>query len=76
MSQSVCESFLCVTQMEEAEKGQRRHDNELSQLKVRLSQAQADKDKAEEELQKMKKRQYRHLQQRKKALEKIKELVR
>lgn len=80
----VCESFLCVTQMEEAEKGQRRllqqRDYELSQLEVRLSQAQADKEKAEEELQEMKKGQYRHLQQLKEsleALEKIKkELVR
>ena len=56
MYQSVFKSFR-VTQIE-AEKGQKRlkqqHDDKLSQLAARLSQAQADKEKAEEELQRVK----------------------
>ena len=52
MYQSIFESFLHIIQIE-VEKGQIRlkqqHDDKLSQLAVRLSQAQANKKKAEEE---------------------------
>ena len=61
MYQSIFESFLRIIQIE-VEKGlirlKQQHDDKLSQLAARLSQAQANKNKAEEELQRVKMGQY------------------
>lgn len=58
MYQVMCDSFFPLTQLEELEEGRRKlqqRDRELSQLAESLSRVQADKERTEEELQRMKK---------------------
>ena len=58
MYQVMCDSFFPVTQLEELEEGRRKlqqRDRELSQLAESHSRVQADKERTEEELQRMKK---------------------
>ena len=58
MYRVMCDSFFPVTQLEELEEGRRKlqqRDRELSQLAESHSRVQADKERTEEELQRMKK---------------------